>query len=416
MSDIDVIIVGGGLAGISCAVTLHKKGVWPLVLEASDDIGGRVRTDFVEGYLLDRGAQVLLTAYPEAQRMLDYSALDLRYYEPGALVRFGGSFHHVVDPWRRPLKIEKSIATPIGTFSDKLKTAFLRRRTLKGDLSDIYSRPETSTFGYLVKAGLSDSMIDRFFRPFLGSIFFDTRLDVSSRVFEFGFRMFSEGESALPAKGIGEIPKQLASRIPEECIRTDAHVASLNEKTVILESGESLTAKRLVIATGGHEAARLLGQKTTPEARGMVCMQFAAEASPLPEPLLVLNGDNRGPVCSLSVPSLLTSKIVPAGRELITVTVLGDPEEDDEELKQAVREQLVDWFGPIIREWQHLRTLRIPHALPLQIPPVEDPVRAPVRISRNLFICGEHRSTASFQWAMVSGRRAAEAVVRSFQE
>lgn len=416
MPDIDVIIVGGGLAGLCCAVSLYRKGVSPLILEAADDIGGRVRTDFVDGYLLDRGSQVLLTAYPEAQRMLDYAALDLRYYEPGALVRFGGAFHHVVDPWRRPLKIEKSIATPIGTFSDKLKTAFLRRRVLKGDLSEIYSRPETSTFGYLMKTGLSDSMIDRFFRPFLGSIFFDTRLDVSSRAFEFGFRMFSQGESALPAKGIGEIPRQIAAHLPEECIRTDAKVGSLGEKTVMLESGESLTAKRLVVATNGSEAARLLGKEPMPDARSMVCMQFAAEASPVSEPLLVLNGDQRGPVCSLSVPSLLTSKIVPAGKELVAVTILGDPEDDDEELKQAVREQLVDWFGPIIREWQHLRTLRIPRALPLQIPPVEDPFRAPVRITRNLFVCGEHSSSASFQWAMVSGRRAAEAVIRSFQE
>ena len=167
----DVIVVGGGLAGLCCALRLHQEGIRFLLIEASDGVGGRMRTDRAEGFLLDRGFQVLLTAYPEAQRVLDYKALDLHYFYPGAMVRFGGKFHKVADPWRHPLEALRGAVSPVGTFGDKMKVGRLRRKTLEGPVEGLFSRPETTTLKALQDLGFSEKMIDRFFRPFLGGVF-----------------------------------------------------------------------------------------------------------------------------------------------------------------------------------------------------------------------------------------------------
>jgi phytoene dehydrogenase-like protein len=201
-----VLVVGAGLAGLCCAERLADHGLAPLVLEAAEDVGGRVRTDEVEGCLLDRGFQVLLTAYPTAREVLDYQALHLQPFEPGALVRCGGRFHRVADPWRRPFAALQGVFGPIGSLSDKLRVAALRRRVLQGAVRDLFERPERTTMAALREAGFSTAMIDRFFRPFLGGVFLDTKLETSSRMFEFVFRMFASGDVAIPARGMQAIP------------------------------------------------------------------------------------------------------------------------------------------------------------------------------------------------------------------
>jgi len=411
----EVIIVGGGLAGLCCALRLHQEGIPFLLLEAADEVGGRVRTDRVEGFLLDRGFQVLLTAYPEAQRLLDYSALELHYFYSGAMVRFGGMFHKVADPWRHPMDALKGMFSPVGTFSDKMKVGRLRRKTMEGSVADLFRRPETSTLKSLQKIGFSEKMIDRFFRPFLGGVFFDRELGISSRMFEFGFRMFSSGETALPRGGMGAIPNQIASRLPPESLRLNSRVESIQNRSVILSSGEKVAARALVLATEGPEAARLLGEKKRPGSRSTTSLYFAAEEPPFREPLLILNGEGQGPVNSLTIPSLVAPAYAPEGRALIAVSIIGLPSLNDDQLVEAVRSQLAGWFGPQVSAWRHLRTYWIRHALPMQIPPLPDPT-APVHPVRpGVYVCGEYADPASLQWAMASGRRAAETVITALQ-
>jgi len=260
----EVIIMGGGLAGLCCALKFHQEGIPFLLLEASDAVGGRVRTDRMEGFLLDRGFQVLLTAYPEAQRVLEYKALDLHYFYPGAMVRFGGKFHKVADPWRRPLDALGGLFSPVGNIADKMKVGRLCRKTMEGSVEDLFRRPEMTTLKSLQEIGFSEKMIDRFFRPFLGGVFFNRELEISSRMFEFGFRMFSSGETALPGGGMGAIPNQIASRLPAESLRLNSRVESIQDRSVLLSSGEKVTADALVLATEGPEAARLLGEEKRP--------------------------------------------------------------------------------------------------------------------------------------------------------
>lgn len=406
----DVIIVGGGLAGVCCAIRLQQRGVRFLLLEASDGVGGRIRTDVVDGFRLDRGFQVFLTSYPEAKKTLDYEALQLRPLLPGALVRQGGKFHLLADPWRSPLAAMHSLFSPIGSLTDKLLVAQLRSRSLKGSVEDRFREPETTTLRALQDIGFSTSMIDRFFRPFLGGIFLDSELQTSSRMFQFVFRMFSLGSVCLPAEGMEAIPRQLASALPLSGIRLGARVVRVQSGSVSLESGEELNARAVVVAADGAVAAQLLGDAIPSVGKGVTCLYFAAQRPPIEQPILVLNGERRGPVNNLCVPTLVAPSYGPGDASLVSATVLGIPKNADRLLTE-VREQLGDWFGPAVKAWHHLRTYRIPYALPRQVPPALDAPERPVRWQPGIYVCGDHRDNASIQGAMVSGRRAAEAVL-----
>lgn len=407
----DVVVVGAGLAGLSCARRLHEHGIAPLVIEAADAIGGRVRTDRVDGFLLDRGFQVLLTAYPTARATLDYAALGLCPFEPGALVRWRGRFHRVADPWRSPFAALGSVLAPIGTLTDKLRVAALRRDVRRVAPADLFARPDRSTIVALRDRGFSDAMIERFFRPFLGGVFLDPDLETSSRMFEFVFRMFGDGDAALPSGGMGEIPRQIAAALPPESIRTETAVAGVDAAGIRLRSGERLDARAVVVATDGSEAARLLGTQWARPWNSTTCVYFAAETTPVDEPILVLDGEGSGPASNLCVPSVVAQGYAPPGAALISANVPGDVRGSESALVDAVRSQLAGWFGADVKRWQHLRTYSIPHAQPSQAPGVLAQRERPVRAGGNLYVCGDHLDTSSIEGAMRSGQRAADAII-----
>lgn len=410
----DAIIVGGGLAGLTCAHYLSAAGLSFRLLEASDRVGGRIRTDEVEGFLLDRGFQVFLTAYPDARQVLDYDALELSSFEPGALIRFDGGFRRFADPWRRPSCLLATALSPVATLSDKLRVASFRSYTSRDSLNDIYSRENQTTINLLRQRGFSEVIIDRFFRPFLGGVFLDESLETSSRMCEFVFRMFSQGDAALPAAGMQGIPQQIASRLPQGSLRMNTRVESIESREVTLSTGERLAARTVVIATEQPAAWRLLGRSEETQARRVKNLYFASPKPPIVEPILILEGDDRGPVNNMCVPSQVARHYAPADQSLISLTVLKNYDDQDLMIGAAL-DQMRDWFGEQVGDWRHLRTYEIDYALPVMSTDIEETLVKPSMVAESLFVCGDHCETASINGAMASGRRAAEAVVGSLQ-
>ena len=412
-----VVIVGAGLAGLACGRALHAAGVPVLLVEASDGVGGRVRTDIVDGFRLDRGFQVFSTAYPEARRVLDYDALQLRRFAPGALVRVGGAFHKVADPFRAPLAALGGILAPVGTLADKLKVLSLRRTSLSRTMDEIFSAPERSVADELTALGFSPVIIERFFRPFFGGIFLDPGLSTTSRMLYFVYRMLSEGDTAVPAAGMGAIPAQLASTLPPGSVRLNTRASGVRPEgdramALVLDDGSALTARAIVVATDAAQASAITGTPLSKSPRPVSCVYFTAPVSPVGEPMLVLNGEGRGPVLNLAVMTEAAPEYAPPGQHLVAAVVVRPTSGADAELEGDVRAQMAGWYGAAaVGAWRHLRTYRIPWALFDQPPGTLEPAHRAVRQSAGVYVCGDHVENASINGALEAGRRAAEAVL-----
>lgn len=424
-----VVVVGAGLAGLACARRLHAAGRHVTVLEASDGVGGRVRSDMVDGFVCDRGFQVLLTAYPEARAVLDLEALDLQPFAPGAVVRAGGGWHTVADPRRRPLDAPAGVLAPIGSLADKLRVARLGLRAARWPADGPASGPDTSTRQWLRSEGLSERIIASTLGPLLAGVLLDPTLSTSARQARFVWRSLVAGEAAVPAAGMGAIPAQLAAGLPAGSIRCGTAVDSVARDRVGLVDGRPLRAVAVVVATEGPAAAVLLpGVVTDPGSRSVGCIWYASPAPPVatgvrrPGALkaIALDGDPAGPVNNLVVMSAVNPRSAPAGHGLMAASVL-DPvalaQASDEDLDVAARSQMEGWWAAGTSSWRVLRVDRIHHAQPAQPTGMfsAEP-RRPVRTPRGVYLCGDHRDNASIQGALLSGRRAAEAVLADLPE
>lgn len=404
-----VVVVGAGLAGLSCARRLAAEGVDVQILEASDGIGGRVRTDEVEGFRLDRGFQVLLTAYPEVRAQVDLARLALNPFEPGSLIRVGTEFYRLVDPWRSPLGSLVSALAPVGSLTDKLKVARLRRDVLKAPADPLLWGEACSTLEELRSRGFSDKMVERFFRPFLAGVFLERELETSARLFRFYFRCFAEGHTALPDRGMGALPAQLGEGL-EDHIHLETRVRLVEPGRVTLADDREVRADTVVVATAGPDAVSLVGGRS-PSYKAALTSYFAAPQSPVRRGILVLNGNGDGPVNQLAVLNKVAPSYAPKDRHLISVSGVGPTTRRPETFVRDALAQLESWYGSQVREWRHLRTYHIPVALPHQPGGSvhEDPGFS--RRAPGLVVCGDHVLHGSIQGAMESGRRAAESIL-----
>lgn len=263
---------------------------------------------------------------------------------------------------------------------------------------------------FLVGYGFSPAIIERFFRPFFSGIFLDRELDTSSHMFEFVFRMFSLGHAALPASGMGSIARQLVKQLPLGAVQLQQRATKVGSHVVTLASGEERKAPVIVVAADYASANNLLPDMPRLGSRGATCLYFAAEKAPIKEPTLVLNGDGKGLINNLCVPSAVAPSYAPSGMHLVSATVVGQPRHIPD-LQAAVRQQLAEWFGDEVRSWRHLRSYWIPDALPEQTPASGGIGPRENRLQPGLYSCGDYRDTSSINGAMASGRRTAEAIV-----
>lgn len=357
----DIIIIGAGIGGLCTAVQLEAEGKDFLLLEATDRVGGLVKTDVVDGFLLDRGFQVLQTAYPEAQEMLDYDALHLKKFKSGAVIQYKNDFTEIADPFRDPSALLQSLFSPIATPSDKIKMLTLKQRLKSKTVDEILNEKETTSLKFLKDYGFSNRIIESFFTPFLGGIFLERKLKTSSRMFCFVFKMFSEGDAALPANGIEAIPRQLASKIDPSKIKLNSTVKSITKNKVTLENGEEFTAENIVIAC---DPSSFMKDVPKTKYQSVTNLYFTAEEAALKKPYLILNGNGGGLINNLVFLNQIQPTYAPEGKNLISVSVIGNPNLSDQQIIDGVTEEMQDWFGPVANLWKFLKMYRIKNSLP----------------------------------------------------
>ena len=400
----DVVIVGAGLAGLSASRYLTAAGFDVHVLEASDGVGGRVRTDHVDGFTLDRGFQILLTAYPELKKQFDVDALNLQPFDPGALVWINGKGKVFSDPLRRPKSFVATAVAPIGSVVDKIRLATLRLSVTRGNGAALLSHPDITTAKMLSSRGFSPKMIQRFFTPLVGGIQLDPQLTASRRMFDVVFRMLNQGDAVVPAAGMSAISEQLASHTPAEKIHLNTRVANVTSQSVVTESGHTISSKAVIVAVEGPAAAKLTGIAPV-QSRSVSCVYFASNSAPTDKKLIILDGTGKGPVLNIAVMSNIAPTYAPVGQHLIAAALPGCIGDDVEDI---ARQQLQAMFGAQVESWRHLRTYRIEHGQPDQSPPFNPKKKQ--KLDNGIFVCGDHRDTASSQGALYSGRRCADSV------
>lgn len=413
--DPDVVVVGAGLAGLATARILTGRGLTVQVLEATERIGGRAAGRELDGFRLDHGGQLLNTDHPEPGRRLDLDRLEVSTLAPGVLVHSAGRRYRVGDPQLATAR-QATTRAPLGSPLDKARLAALFGRLAATPVPRLLARPETSTARALAERGLPPRTVDGLLRPLLSALLSDPALGTSSRVADLVLRSYARGRLGLPAAGVAAVPAQLAEGLPADTVRLGVQVTSVSADGVQTAGHGRIAARAVVLATDAQSAAGLLPGLRLPDFHPVTTYYHAADHSPLGEPVLLLDADRPEgrPVLSHSlVLSDVHPSYAPPGRALIASTVLGRQRFDQggpAGYEPAVRRRLVQLYGSPAARWEFLTVRHVPDAVPAMPPPHN--FRRPVRLLAGLYVCGDHRDTSSIQGALVSGRRAARAVLR----
>jgi len=416
MTDEDVVVVGGGLAGLVAARHLAEDGFGVTLFEREPTAGGRVRSTHADGFTFDRGFQVLFTAYPAARRELDFGALDLRAFSPGAVICRGDRRSTLGDPLRDLGALVPSILNREVSTADKLRTLALKRELASKSLEDIWTDEDATIEQSLAARGFSERYVDRFVRPFYGGITLDRSLSTSKRVFEFTFKMLAEGRTVVPADGMGAVSAQLAERARTAGVRveTETPVEAVDaEDATVQIPGETLDAEAVVVATDPKQARELTGVDAVPtEGLGCVTQHVALQAGhPLADSDRIhLNADESVPN-TVAPMSGVAPEYAPDDRELAAVTTLGTPDRSSTDLAAAARDAIGSWYPEAsLSEMEVLHTHRVPFSQFAQPPGVQETLPDVRDPAGAVYLAGDYTHDSSLNGAMESGREAARAV------
>lgn len=411
-----VIVVGAGLAGLTCAKVLAEGDAEVVLFEASDGIGGRVRTDEKDGFLLDRGFQVYFTAYPAARRHLDHDSLNLRAFDPGAVICQGRKRSVLSDPRRDPSAIVSSLLSDAATVGDKLRTLRLASSAVavEADAASEVPGEDSSSLEYLRAFGFSEKFVDEFFRPFYGGIFLDRSLDTSARVLRFTFKMLATGATTVPAFGMGEIPKQLASHLPEGMVNLNSPVEKLlyegDRVSGVEVAGEEYEADVVVVATDASVAGGLTGEIVPEESVGQLCIYYAGGG--IGGKKISLNAEDGEFLNNVVQISNVSEDYAPEGQGLVCAVALGDINLPDDEVYRRGVEDISNWYPDA--DLHPLAVYRIPYAQFSQPPGIHRRLPRNRISSSGLVLAGEYIEASSINGSMLSGEKAAGEVLDSW--
>ena len=404
-----VHIVGGGISGLVAAKVLENHGYQPRIIEATDRVGGRLKTDIVDNYQLDHGFQVLLSSYPAAQKYLDFNALDLQYFLPGASILKNGKQKVIGDPLRNSSFLLSTLFSGVGNLSDKIKILKLNKTLEKKSLADIFSSKEQSTLTYLTDFGFSADMIDSFFKPFFNGIFLERNLDTSSRMFEFVYKMFGNGFATLPKSGIEAIPKQLLDNLKDTELLYNSKVKYIQDNEIILEGGEKIETDFTIVATDANSLVQNLNNQSL-EWKACDTIYFESDKRIIEKALIGLVPDQDSLINNIFYHTSIETALKPK-KELLSVTVVDNKGLDSNRLIAKVEEELKKYCK--IDTIKFIKHYQIPLALPNLTDLQYEMDPSETKLTSSIFLAGDTQLNGSLNAAMISGERAALGVIEA---
>ena len=394
------IVVGAGISGLSCALELEKNGYRVQILEKENHPGGRVHSDVINGYILNRGFQVLQTGYPETKKLLDYEKLELCNLDSEVWIMNNNKIKKLYDPIQNPSNLLKAAFSNVGTFQDKLRLLQLRQSTTSRSTNKIFQENETTSLEQINNYGFSESIINEFFKPLFGGAFLDNELDTTSRMFNFVYKIFSIAPIAIPKYGMKSIPEQLEAKL-ESKISFNTNVVKLDNKNVFLEN-ETLSADAIVLAANHDSAKQLIPSIEEIRWNSTSCYYFVADSPPFSSKVVLLNGNNRGEINNVFVPTNISKAYSPNNKSIISVSTIGLNNNESE-----IRNELNNWFGNQTEDWKLLHTYHIEQALPrMSVPSVSHS-----QYVNGIHMCGDYLTSSSIHGSMHSGRMTANQII-----
>ncbi|MFY7664562.1 NAD(P)/FAD-dependent oxidoreductase [Flavobacterium sp.] len=392
-----VAIIGGGLAGLTCAWYLKKNGIADVtVFESSDSVGGKVKTDLISGYRCDRGFQVLLPAYPETKKVLNYEALNLQRFDKGSLIFRNGKKIPFYDPENGVSALIQTVLKGPGSLRDKVLLLKLKLQLSRTSVDTILNSSDTRTsLSFLKDFGFSSSMITDFWKPFYQGVFLENDLQTDNRMLRFTFKMFAESGAAVPKNGMGAIPEQLAEFIGKKNIRLETAVPAFDAHSVTTAVGETSTFD-VVVCAFNYEKSVLYHSVSN--------YYFEAEQLPLESKHVLLNANAKRIVNNVVLMSYVAPNYSSTNKQLISVSANGTGWTNEQ-----ITNDLQLLFGAQVRDWKLVKYYEIYEALPNL-----NPIRSfSSQQKAGVYYCGDYLTQGSINGAMQSGRITAEAILNS---
>ena len=403
-----IYIIGAGVSGLIAAYELEQEGYHPIIIEQTDEVGGRVKTIHEKGYALDLGFQVLLSAYPLAKKYLDLEALELHKLESGALIYVNDKAYRIGDPMRNWKMLFPTIFSDIGSISDKLKVLKLNNRLKRKSIDEIFESHETTTLQYLIEFGFSPKIIERFFKPFFAGIFLESSIQTSSRMFEFVYKMFGEGYATIPKLGIGEISNQLKNKLHHTEFIFNCEVKDITNDKILMISGENLPHDGVIIATNSTSMIRS-HKGSDMKWKCCMCLYFEVDQTNIPANTIALIADGGN-----YANNLYAYTDIKTGKTILSVTTLEHMNKTDAEIIENIIAEVKKYTGALKVDFIH--HYRIKQALPdilnlkMTVQPGEN------QVMDNIFLAGDALMNGSLNAAMESGRIAAKTLLEKRKE